>query len=136
MILEGNITGFQHLGLPVSDMETSTGFYEKLGFSVSSEELLEDDTGTTAVRFLELEGFCLEIYQPAGGKDPARGATGPVDHIALRVNDVDLAFSELKGKGYRIIEEAPVFLPMHRRGVRYFNILGPDREKIEFVQIL
>jgi lactoylglutathione lyase len=52
------------------------------------------------------------------------------------VSDIDEAFIELKNAGFNVIEEAPVFLPFWKNGCRYFNITGPDEERLEFNQIL
>ena len=38
--------------------------------------------------------------------------------------------------GFKVIEEAPVFLPFWKNGCKYFNITGPDGERLEFNQIL
>jgi len=42
----------------------------------------------------------------------------------------------LKETSIHIIEEQPVFLPFWEKGCKYFNILGPDGERLEFNQIL
>ena len=42
----------------------------------------------------------------------------------------------LKKASFQIIEPEPVFLNFGGKGCRYFNILGPDGERIEFNQIL
>jgi lactoylglutathione lyase len=63
--------------------------------------------------------------------------TGHIDHIAFDVLDVDNAFSLLKEASYEIVEEKPVVLnSFWNHGCKYFNILGPDGERIEFNQIL
>ena len=55
--LTENITGFQHLGLPVKDIETSINFYSGFGFTVSSRFELNEKGGATKVAFLDLSGF-------------------------------------------------------------------------------
>ena len=61
---------------------------------------------------------------------------GHVDHVAFDVDDIDLTFETLKQGGFTILEEAPVFLPFWKNGCKYFNITGPDGERLEFNQIL
>jgi lactoylglutathione lyase len=34
------------------------------------------------------------------------------------------------------MEDKPVFLPFWKKGCKYFNILDPDGERLEFNQIL
>ena len=136
MKLSENVTGFQHLGLPVSDIEKSITFYTKLGFEVQSRWELKENGGTTRVAFIEQKGLCLELYQPAGGFESGRGETGPVDHFALNVSDVDAAFGEVEALGLATLSEEPIYLPLQNNGIRYFVVPGPDGEKMEFNQIL
>ena len=42
----------------------------------------------------------------------------------------------MRKKGYLVQEDAPVFLQFWSKGCKYFNILGPDGERIEFNEIL
>ena len=136
MSLTGNITGFQHLGLPVANIEKSIDFYTGLGFRISGRYELDEDGGITFVAFLDLNGFCIELYQSAGGPEPGRGKTGPIDHLTLDVRNIDTAFEEIKSSGYTLINDEPVYLPLQANGVKYFMVLGPDGEKVEFNQIL
>ena len=43
---------------------------------------------------------------------------------------------ELKEADFTILEEQPVYLSFWERGCKYFNITGPDGERLEFNQIL
>jgi lactoylglutathione lyase len=61
---------------------------------------------------------------------------GHVDHIAFDVDDIDATFNTLKRASFTVLEDAPVFLSFWENGCKYFNILGPDGERLEFNQIL
>jgi len=61
---------------------------------------------------------------------------GHVDHIAFDVSDIETTFAVLKDGGYNIIESTPVFLQFWKNGCKYFNIIGPDGERLEFNQVL
>ena len=52
------------------------------------------------------------------------------------VPDIDETFSVLKTAGYDLVEPEPVFLAFWKNGCRYFNMIGPDGERLEFNQIL
>ncbi len=41
-MIKEHVTGFQHLGLPVTKIEQSVSFYERLGFSVIMSTTLPD----------------------------------------------------------------------------------------------
>jgi lactoylglutathione lyase len=80
----------------------------------------------------------IEIYQmPENDLNEIRNrSNGHIDHIAFDVPDIENAFNLLKENGFNVIENEPVFLPFWENGCRYFNISGPDGEKLEFNQIL
>jgi catechol 2,3-dioxygenase-like lactoylglutathione lyase family enzyme len=61
---------------------------------------------------------------------------GHIDHVAFDVDDIEKTFELIRNEGLTIIENEPVFLDFWAKGCRYFNILGPDGERIEFNQIL
>ena len=54
----------------------------------------------------------------------------------MNVLDVDKAFEEVKAAGMDILEDAPVPLEFWEKGCKYFNIRGPDGEKLEFNQVI
>ena len=87
---------------------------------------------------MEKSGMIIEIYQlPAAGLAEIRTRNdGHIDHIAFDVDDIYAAFSELKNHSFKVLEEQPVFLPYWENGCKYFTILGPDGERLEFNQIL
>jgi catechol 2,3-dioxygenase-like lactoylglutathione lyase family enzyme len=85
---------------------------------------------------MDFDGFVIELYQPAGKDQPgirARG-DGHIDHIALNVMDIRKAFAELEAAGLTIVEKEPVYLPFWEKGIKYFNVLGPDGERLEFAE--
>ena len=87
---------------------------------------------------MENNGITVELYQlPEDLLQEIKSRNhGHVDHIAFDVNDIDYAFMELKKAGFSIIEDAPAHLDFWQKGCRYFNIVGPDGERLEFNQIL
>ena len=72
----------------------------------------------------------LELYE----SNEAVMASGAIDHIALNCTNIEEVFTELKNKGYEFFEERITFLPFFEKGVSYFIIYGPNREKVEFNQ--
>jgi catechol 2,3-dioxygenase-like lactoylglutathione lyase family enzyme len=139
MLLQGNLQGFQHLGLPVTNLERSTAFYQNFGFVEVMRTDLPRQNEPVRVAMLEKDGFTIELYQLPGDKRKEISARhdGHIDHIALNVLDIEKAFAEIKAAGFEILEpDAPVYLPFWKRGVKYFPVRGPDGEKVEFNQIL
>jgi lactoylglutathione lyase len=138
--LAGNLRGLQHLGIPVTNLENSVNFYNRLGFKLihSSHVDVPAENDRVLVAFMEMNGVTIELYQVTR-KDMAElraRKDGHVDHIAFNVADVDKAFRELKDAGFEMVEDSPVFLNFWDKGCRYFAVRGPDGEKLEFNQIL
>lgn len=133
-----NLTGFQHLGLPVTDLHKSKAFYTGMGFAEVMVRELPQGDDAIRVAMLELNGFVLELYQLTGDDlDEIRSRQhGLIDHFALDVRDIDAALAAVRAAGLQPVEESPVFLPFWEKGVYYFNVLGPDGEKIEFNQVV
>ncbi len=57
---------------------------------------------------------------------------GAVDHFAMETEDPEACLSFVKEQGYRVLEDGIQVLELSGRTVTYFNILGPNGEKIEF----
>ncbi|MEP0763777.1 MAG: VOC family protein [Chloroflexota bacterium] len=134
----GTVQGFQHLGLPVTDMARSRAFYERLGFRAVFETALPAEGGAIEVAMLDLNGFVLELYQLTGADldEVAARGDGHVDHLALNVADIEQAWEAARAAGLTPLEEAPMYLPFWGKGCKYFTVRGPDGEKVEFNQIL
>lgn len=139
MLLNGNIKGVQHLGIPVSDIEKSKKWYNDiLGFQLIYETKIPGDAGNIHVAFIKLHDFVIEMYQLSGKEleeIKSRGQ-GHIDHIAFDVDNIEAVFEKLNEAGIQTIEGTPRFLPFWENGVKFLTILGPDDEKIEFNQRL
>lgn len=90
------------------------------------------------VAMMKREAIIVELYQmpPKELAKIRERADGHIDHVAFDVDDVDATFNTLKDAGFTVLEAAPVFLSFWEKGCKYFNILGPDGERLEFNQIL
>jgi catechol 2,3-dioxygenase-like lactoylglutathione lyase family enzyme len=128
----------QHIGIPVSDLKISEAFYERLGFKNVMGSTFKYNGGKGIVAMMKLNEMIIELYQmpEAELKEIRDRKNGHIDHIAFDVDDIDQIFKELKQAAFNILEEAPVFLAFWKNGCKYFNITGPDGERLEFNQIL
>ena len=82
---------------------------------------------------LDLNGLTIFISEVAeGAAIPSAPATPylGLDHLGLRVDDVDAATAELKRRGATIMK-GPVTI---RPGVRIAFVQGPDNVRIELLQ--
>ena len=132
------INGLQHVGVPVTDIVVSEAFYNRLGFTnvMQSAFSFEGETGTCIM--MKNGAIIIELYQlpPHKMEGISDRSDGHIDHIAFDVDDIDGAFATLKDASFNIIEEAPVFLSFWEKGCKYFNLTGPDGERLEFNQII
>ena len=128
----------QHIGIPAHDLEVSIPFYERLGFENVMEAPFEFDGAYGTCVMMKNHEVIVELYQmPAKQLAEIKGrSNGHVDHFAIDVADVDLAFDTLKKAGFEILESTPTFLQFWKNGTRFFNVKGPSGEVIEFNQIL
>ena len=132
------INGIQHIGLPVTNLAVSEAFYGRLGFANVMAAGFEYKGGRGAVAMMQRGEMVLELYQmPEAELQEIRGrSNGRIDHVAFDVDEIEEAFAELKGAGFVVVESEPVTLGFWERGCRYFHVLGPDGERLEFNQIL
>lgn len=99
-----------HIGIAVKDLEQAKKFYtEVLGMTVMGEETVEQQK--VKVCFIpcgDSEVELLESTSPEGpiAKFIEKNGEG-VQHIALRVDNIEAAIADLKAKGVRMIDETP-----------------------------
>ena len=105
-----NCTRVDHVGIAVKDLAASVKWYEEtLGLRSKGTEVVQEQQVTVA--FLpcgdsELE--LLESTSPEGtiARFIEKNGEG-IQHIAIRVDDIDAALVELKEKGVRLIDQTP-----------------------------
>ncbi len=134
-----NINHIQHIGIPVSNIEKSIDFYEGLGFKNVMPSIFEiEGEKGGIVAMMQRSSMILELYQlPASHLSAIKNRKdGHIDHIAFDVDDVDATFKILKENKYAVLENEPVFINFWNKGCKYFNILGPDGERLEFNEII
>jgi len=116
------ILSVDHLGVATRDINESLKFYtDILGLKlIGTEDVAEQKVRTAFLPIGETEIEILESTDPDGpiAKYIDKNGEG-IQHMALRVDDIEVALAELKSKGVRLIDEAP------RRGA--------DGTKIAFI---
>ena len=132
------INHLQHIGLPITNLENSKKFYERLGFLPVMDSTFIHEGAEGKVSMMQLNTIVLELYQmpePELSRVKQRN-DGRIDHIAFDVDDIDATYKLVQDEGFSIIESAPVYLGFWKNGCKYFNISGPDAERLEFNKIL
>lgn len=102
------IEKIDHIGIAVSDLEEALKVYrDMLGLKVEHVEEFEG----MKIAFIPIGDTEFELLQPtdpegALAKFVEKRGVG-VQHIALRVDDVEKSLEELKAKGLRAIDSKP-----------------------------
>lgn len=130
MDLKTYTTGIQHIGIPTNDIEKTIAFYKKLGFEVALQTVNEE--ANEKVAFLKLETLVIETYE----NKEAKWKSGAIDHVAINVKEIEEVYRYIEEKQLNTTNDEIHFLPFWEKGVRFFTIEGPNREKIEFSQYL
>lgn len=120
-----------HIGLGVNDLDASVKWYmDVLGF-----ELIGAFTTPKGepVRFLKSGDLVYEIFTPVDGVD----APGKIDHFSFESDDIEADYTYCVAQGYTFEEEGIQCIPTFwEKGIKYFKIMSPTGEPVEFCQIL
>lgn len=120
-----------HIGLGTNDIEADVKWYiDVLGF-----ELIGDFKSPEGepIKFIKSGDIVYEVFQPIGGA----AAPGKIDHFCFDSQDIEADYRYCVEQGYSFEKEGIQELPtVWERGVRYFKILSPTGEAIEFCQVL
>lgn len=104
-----NGTRLDHIGIAVRSIEAAA-IYQALGLAIDHVETVETQKVKTA--FLSVGDSNLELLEPTSPDSPVakfiekRGEG--IHHLCFRVDDIDQHLENLKARGYRLINEAPV----------------------------
>ncbi len=121
--------GIQHVGIPTDHLENTIHFYEDLGFQVILRTSVPEKNQNVA--FLQLGSLVIETYE-----NPVALQDGAINHIALNCLDIEKAYEAALSQKQLVLSNAIEALDFWEKGVRFFIIQGPNKERIEFCQRL
>lgn len=145
----GDVVGYSHVGITVSDMDQALGFYrDGLGLELVSDggydapylhAILGVPFASIRIARLQVPGIGhIELLDYLGtakekrSADPSRPASG---HLALNVTDLDAALARLAAAGFTPVSDAGVLVD---RGVNVGSLVAyiadPDGYFIELIQ--
>lgn len=129
MAMKDDFTGLQHVGIPSVDLDKTIEFYKSLGF----EQAGLFHNGKNRCAFMRFGNLTIETWEG----DPAAMKAGAINHISMNTPDVEKAFADAKAQGLRLVNDEIQSIPSFwDNGIKFFNILGPNEETIEFCEIL
>lgn len=136
-----------HIGVCVTDLETSIRFYQDLlGFRLRSDFEVQGEPTDTLLRlrdvhlktvYLERDGTRIELLSYAS--PPVTGSAEPrpmnqrgLTHLSLRVDDLATTLKVLRQAGVRVLEESMIDIPAFEAAA--VLVCDPDGTLIELVQ--
>lgn len=107
-----DILKVDHVGIAVNNLEESLRFYEDvLGINCEGTEIVSEQK--VKVAFLPVGDTELELLESTCDDGPIakfiakNNGRGGIQHIAIRVENIEKAIEEVKAKGYKMIDEVP-----------------------------
>ena len=107
------ILGVDHICIAVEDLKEVGSFYtEALGLPNNGEETVAEQKVTTGF-FPTPNGSEIELLAATEDSSPIakfiakNGGRGGIQHVALRVDNLEAALADLKAKGIKLIDEKP-----------------------------
>ena len=107
------VLGVDHIGIAVTDLKEVGSFWsEALGLPANGEETVAEQKVTTGF-FPTPNGSEIELLAATEDSSPIakfiekNNGHGGIQHIALRVDNLEAALADLKEKGVRLIDEKP-----------------------------
>jgi methylmalonyl-CoA/ethylmalonyl-CoA epimerase len=99
-----------HVGIAVESIDAALAVYSALGLAETGREEVAGQKVVTA--FLPVGDSQIELLEPAAPDSPVArflSKRGPgVHHVCFAVEDLEAALAELKEKGFRLVNSAPV----------------------------
>lgn len=107
-----NLTRIDHVGIAVKSLDEALSFYEGvLGLKAAGTEVVKEQK--VKVAFLPCGDSELELLESTEPDGPIakfiekNNGNGGVQHVAVRVDNIEEAIAEMKAKGMRMLDETP-----------------------------
>jgi catechol 2,3-dioxygenase-like lactoylglutathione lyase family enzyme len=144
------ITGMDHVGVTVSDVDRSLGFWrDLLGLAVTGRGVVEWEHLDRLVALPGTKIEWCELALPGGGKvelsqyhRPVGDAVEPGEenepgrsHVSLLVDDLTEMLAVLRSNGVRARTDDPVEIPLGAyEGAKAAYVFDPDGVELELIE--
>jgi len=131
-------TKIDHLGIAVRDLDAAAQIYQTLGLSLAKTVDVPDQK--VRVAFFSIGESTIELVQPTSDDSPVAGHLEKrgegLHHVAVQVDDIEAALSELRSAGIQLIDETPrrgaegriAFLHPKSTGRVLMELVEPEQE--------
>ena len=107
------ILGVDHIGIAVQDLEEGKKLWSDIiGIPCTNQETVAEQKVTTTFHPTP-NGSEIELLAATEDSSPIakfiakNGGRGGIQHVALRVDNLEAALADLKAKGIKLIDEKP-----------------------------
>jgi len=106
------VLGVDHIGIAAKDLAEVSAFWELLGLKSTGEETVAEQKVTTGF-YPTPNGSEIELLVASEAGSPIEkfieknGGRGGIQHIALRVDNLEAALADLQEKGVKLIDTKP-----------------------------
>jgi catechol 2,3-dioxygenase-like lactoylglutathione lyase family enzyme len=140
-----DITGIDHVGITVADLEAVSAFFVDLGFEVEGRTFLEGDFLDTVVGLTGARTEMVMLRPPDGGTRleltrfvrPAHESRPPVlatelglSNVSFEVRDLQAVLDRLEAAGYGLIGG----VGQHEQVWRMASVRGPEGMIVNFAE--
>ena len=107
------VLGVDHIGIAVNDLDEVGKFWtEQIGIPCTGKEVVAEQKVETSFNPTP-NGSEIELLAATDPTSPIakfiekNGGRGGIQHVALRVDNLEAALADLKAKGIKLIDEKP-----------------------------
>jgi lactoylglutathione lyase len=120
---------YDHVHLRSPDPDATASYYERMFGAEIIKSVMSNGLPRTDMRLGGVMFFIAQVPQDAGLAKKPEGSFVGLDHMGLRVKNIDTVVAELKAKGAEFTVEPKTIRP----GVRIAFVRGPQNVLIELL---
>jgi lactoylglutathione lyase len=120
---------YDHVHLRSPDPEETARYYERMFGAEIIKSVMSNGIGRTDMKLGGVMFFIAQVPADSDLAEKPEGSFVGLDHLGLRVRDIDRVCSELRAKGAEFTVEPKTIRP----GVRIAFVRGPQNVLIELL---
>ena len=120
---------YDHVHLRSPDPDATAAYYERMFGAEIIKSVMSNGIGRTDVKIGGVMFFIAQVPADAAIAQKPEGSFVGLDHMGLRVRNIDAVVAELKAKGAEFTVEPKTIRP----GVRIAFVRGPQNVLIELL---
>src|SRR6266851_5044810 len=120
---------YDHVHLRSPDPDATAAYYERMFGAEIIKSVMSNGIGRTDMRLGGVMLFIAQVPADSAIAEKPEGSFVGLDHMGLRVKNIDAVVAELKAKGAEFTVEPKTIRP----GVRIAFLRGPQNVMIELL---